>query len=130
MTARVRAWTSDWGNSDQAGVEVAGAARVETHLGAVNPARAQSQRLEQAIQVIDCAAADQRQGAGELAFGLLQRRNEPRRGNDKVRPLRQVEQGAVDIKKKSKRPTPRAATSPVVNSMRGGAALNRPTRNS
>ncbi len=44
-------------------------ARIESHFSAVDPARAQPQRLEQAIKFTDWTAADQGERAGKLAFG-------------------------------------------------------------
>ena len=69
----------------------------------MNAARAQAQGLEQTIEVGDRPAADERERASELAFGPAKRRNETRRRHDVVRPLRQIEQRAVDVEKKRER---------------------------
>ena len=69
----------------------------------MNAARAQAQRFEQTIEVGNRSAADERERALKLVFGPRQRRHDPGRRHDVIRPRRQVEQRAVDVEKERKR---------------------------
>ena len=69
----------------------------------MNSAHSQSQRREEMVDIINGATADERQGAGELAFGARKRRNQPCRRHDVAGARRQIEQSAIDVEKKSDR---------------------------
>ena len=69
----------------------------------MNAARSQPQRREQMVDLFDGAAADERQCAGEFAFGARQRCNKACGRHDFLGARRQIEQRAIDIEKKSER---------------------------
>ena len=118
------------GNAIAAGVGAGRFSRLKADLGAVNSARAQAQRLEQAIEVPDRPAADERQRAGELAFGLWP--------SVATRPAgvttssgRSAKSSSVPStsRKTASGKSPKAATSSVVAPTRDGALIWH-TRNS
>ena len=69
----------------------------------MNSAHSQPQRREEMVDIIDGATTDERQCAGELAFGARKRRNQPCGRHDVVGTRRQIEQSAIDVEKKSDR---------------------------
>ena len=69
----------------------------------MNTAHSQPQWCEEMVDIIDGTTADERQCAGELAFGARKRRNQPCGRHDVVGTRRQIEQSAIDIEKKSDR---------------------------
>jgi hypothetical protein len=85
--------------------------RVEAHLRAVDPARTQAQRLEQTIEIVNGAAANQGHGASEVAFSLRQGRHKSGGRRNFMRPFGEVEQSAVDVEKQGDRPVARGCNS-------------------
>ena len=69
----------------------------------MNAARAQAQRFEQAIEIGNRSAADERERALKLVFGPRQCRHDTGRRHDVIRPRRQIEQRAVDVEKQRQR---------------------------
>jgi hypothetical protein len=70
-------------------------------LSAVNAACRQPQRCEQLIELLDRATADQSKRTIEAPFGSGQSIDETGWNFDRIRPRRQIEEGPIDIKKKS-----------------------------
>ena len=87
----------------------------------MNSARSQPQRREQTVHIVDRAAADQRQCAVNLAFHPRQRRDQARGGDHVVRPRRQVEQRAIDVKKRANGAPPNGGAFSIAAPATGGA---------
>ena len=95
-------------------------ARLDTNLGAVNPARAQAQRREQAVDFVDRSSADERQCALEFTRGPIKGFHEFLGHRDGIRPRSKVKQRAANIKEKSGvlAPTTRRASSTPMDARR------------
>ena len=70
-------------------------------LSAVNAACRQPQRCEQSIELLDRPAADQGKRTIEAPFGGGQSIHETGWNFDRLRPRRQIEEGPIDIEKKT-----------------------------
>ena len=68
-------------------------------LRAVHAGHRQVQGLQEAVDLLDGAARNQGQRAAEVVVQRLQRAHQARRHDDGFRLRRQVDQGAVEIKK-------------------------------